>query len=65
MSNIFTETSSSVETEINTNKNFCLGIDFGTTNSCLSVYYKSKMRSGQEKPSAMEGFSCIVLQNVV
>jgi molecular chaperone DnaK (HSP70) len=42
MSNIFTETSSSVEKEINTNKNFCLGIDFGTTNSCLSVFYKNK-----------------------
>jgi len=24
------------------NKNFCLGIDFGTTNSCMSVWYKNK-----------------------
>lgn len=24
------------------NKSFCLGIDFGTTNSCLSVWYKNK-----------------------
>lgn len=28
--------------EINEYENLCLGIDFGTTNSCLSVWYKNK-----------------------
>jgi len=29
------------ETEIDSIDNLCLGIDFGTTNSCLSVWYKN------------------------
>ena len=41
MSNISNEILS-LEQENKKNKNFCLGIDFGTTNSCLSVYYKNK-----------------------
>ena len=32
----------SIKPDSNSNYNLCLGIDFGTTNSCLSVWYKNK-----------------------
>ena len=31
-----------INSNINEFNNLCLGIDFGTTNSCLSVWYKNK-----------------------
>jgi molecular chaperone DnaK (HSP70) len=30
------------ETNMSEFNNICLGIDFGTTNSCLSIWYKNK-----------------------
>lgn len=39
---IQTKTKTETEIETDTFDNLCLGIDFGTTNSCLSVWYKNK-----------------------
>ena len=44
--NLNTDLNSDLNSDSNTNSNIinelCLGIDFGTTNSCLSVWYKNK-----------------------
>ena len=32
----------SIKPDSNSNYNLCLGIDFGTTNSCLSIWYNNK-----------------------